>query len=718
MNTPGPSPDSPYPADATGETPWSARQQRIVIAILCLLAFALPTAVAYVTLQMHERHEQTIAVAGSRKLALALASSFDRTVDAIDTLLASFPASLATQSPDDVYQYLRDVQLPAGVIQLSLIDRQGGFVASSLSPPGKPLDLSDREHIRVHLNDDPNDRSVFLSKPVKGRISGTWSIQFTRALRKDDGTLIAVIVASYEISSFIDFYERLRPDGVGFIALIGDDGVVRASAPSFDQLAGLPQTGVLPSVTTTGGPVEGTMSGVDEQGVRRTGHFVRSGHYPFFVLVASDDEAVLAQSHSFRLGVIAMAVVLGLTLLAFAAFGMRHWKLQSAYREKTLQAIARQREAHVLQAISRVPGITVLHVEKGQTTRIGDGQQGELPDLIAERVATPEFLTRLEGDDSSVSIQHFSGTEQEFEVEVVVARLDETAGGTAERASGDIPTAVVFAVDETAKRMEEHKLYQMSKMASLGELVTGLAHEINQPLGVIRLAANNALGGLRKGLPTEHTLEKLERIIRQVDRMKAIIDHMRIFGRRSARIADPSSARAAIVGTTQVLGTDMRLDGIELETGEGEDVHVDCAQEQLEQVLVNLVLNARDAIRERRKHDAELGGRIGITLSRTVIDGQPHACLTVADNGGGIPQAALDKIFQPFFTTKPPGKGTGLGLSVSFGIIRDYGGSISGANVGDGAQFTILLPEAAARPPAGADGRDGRDGSDGTQAAA
>ncbi|MCK0207885.1 ATP-binding protein [Starkeya koreensis] len=702
MNMPGIRPDSPSLAGEAGEMPWPARPHRMLIALLCLLAFALPTAVAYVTLQMHERHEQNLAVAGSRKLALALASSFDRTVDAIDTVLNAVPVAIADQPPDEIYLYLREAKLPAGVIQLSFIDRNGLFIASNLSPPGKTLDLSDREHIRAHLRDDPSDRGVLLSKPVKGRISGTWSIQFSRALRKEDGTLIGLVVASYEISSFINFYEQLRPDGAGFVALIGDDGAVRASAPGFDQLTGLAATGILPPPAAGPGtpamPPEGTMSGVDDKGIRRTGHYVHSSRYPFFVLVATDDAAVLDQSRNFSLGIIAMAVVLGLTLLAFASFGMRYWKLQSAYRVKALQAFARQREAHVLQAISRVPGITVLHVERGQTTRIGDGQQGELPDLIAERVATPEFLTRLNGDDSSVSIEHFSGAEQEFEVEVVVARLDEERGHGAEARRSEIPTAVVFAVDETAKRMEEHKLYQMSKMASLGELVTGLAHEINQPLGVIRLAANNALGGLRKGLPIEHTSEKLERIIRQVDRMKAIIDHMRIFGRRSARIPDPSSARAAIAGTTQVLGTDMKLDGIELATEDGDDARLDCAQEQLEQVLVNLVLNARDAIRERRRQDADLAGRIEIALNRTSIDGRPHARLTVTDNGGGIPQAVLDKIFQPFFTTKPPGKGTGLGLSVSFGIIRDYGGTISGANVGDGAQFTILLPEAAAKP--------------------
>lgn len=205
--------------------------------------------------------------------------------------------------------------------------------------------------------------------------------------------------------------------------------------------------------------------------------------------------------------------------------------------------------------------------------------------------------------------------------------------------------------------------------------------------------------GLRKGLPAEHTSEKLARIVRQVERMKAIIDHMRIFGRKDALTIDPSSAETAVEGTLQVLGTEIRLDGIELTaTGSAGTARVPCRQEQLEQVLINLVLNARDAIRARRQHEPDFAGRIAIAIGRRVTEGQGFVVVTVRDNGGGIPPAVIGKIFQPFFTTKPSGQGTGLGLSVSFGIIRDYGGTLTVADVEGGALFTIALPEVPAAP--------------------
>ncbi|MBS7556281.1 hypothetical protein KHC23_21860 [Ancylobacter dichloromethanicus] len=702
MNTPATEIAPPPAFEPPPPNPaWKGSPRRIALALLCLLALALPTTFAYLTLKLHASHETTLSTAASRKLALALTSHFDRTVESVETFLGGFSAGFASLTPDEIFDYLQGLKPPQGVIQISFIDASGQFIASSLAAPGKMMDLSDREHIKVHLKGEPWQNDIFLSKPVKGRISGTWSIQFSKALKRIDGKLVGVLVASYEISSFISFYDSLRPDGRGVVALIGNDGIIRAVAPGSDQFDGQPASRLFENLPAPDTLSEGIYSGGEPDGIRRSGYYVHSSRYPFLVLVATDDAFTAAQSSGFRLAVMGLSVALGLTLLALAAFGLRHWQLQSAFREQELQAIARHREAKVLQAISRVPGITVLHIENGRTTQIGREEAGELPRMIRERVATPQFLARVKDGDSSVSLEHFSQEGAEFEVEVVVARLEERDEREPRGVNGKMPTAVVFALDETAKRMEQNKLYQMSKMASLGELVTGLAHEINQPLGVIRLAAGNALAGLRKGPPGQHTTEKLERIIRQVARMKAIIDHMRIFGRHSTPTVEPSSALAAIAGTVQVLGTDMRLGAIELSTDTSvEDIEVPCGQEQLEQVLINLVLNARDAIGARRESEADVAGRIDIALAPAVIDGRRHASVTVRDNGGGIPTEVIEKIFQPFFTTKAPGQGTGLGLSVSFGIIREYGGAISATNVGDGAQFTILLPAVEPGAPA------------------
>ncbi len=684
------------PATALEAAPlWQGASRRVLLCLLLLLALLVPASVAFITIQLHEQHEDDVAVAASRKLALALTSHLERTVESIESFLDGFSTLPDDASPQEIYSRLLTARLPASVIQVTYVDPSGAVVASNLLPPGNGVNLADREHIRVHMNDDPTDREIFISKPVKGRISGAWSIQFTRALRAPDGKLRGIIAASYQISDFIEFYEKLLPEGQGLIALVGFDGVVRASVPAASQLDGMDAAAILPGLETLGNHANGPYDGVAWDDVRRIGYSVHSDRYPFLVVVAADRGAILAESHDFHVAIWGIAGGLGLTLAALALFGLRHSRLERAYRERELKANAQEREAQVLQAISRVPGIHVLHVENGRAVRIGDATDDILPRLIAARVETPEFLAQVaQGNTPSVAIEHFSGDGEEFEVELVLTRLRPTTEDRSGLAASALPATVVFALDETAKRMEENKLYQMSKMAALGELVTGLAHEINQPLGVIRLAASNALTGLRKGLPGEHTTEKLERIIRQVERMKSIIDHMRIFGRKDALTIDPSSAETAVEGTLQVLGTEIRLDGIDLSfAGSAGGARVPCRQEQLEQVLINLVLNARDAIRARRQDEPDFAGRIAIAIECCEMDDRRWVLVTVRDNGGGIPAAAVGKIFQPFFTTKPPGQGTGLGLSVSFGIIREYGGTLTVANVEDGALFTIAMPQ-------------------------
>ena len=125
-----------------------------------------------------------------------------------------------------------------------------------------------------------------------------------------------------------------------------------------------------------------------------------------------------------------------------------------------------------------------------------------------------------------------------------------------------------------------------------------------------------------------------------------------------------------------------------------------CRQDQLEQVIINLLQNARDAINERRAAVGEhFPGRIVVRVAGEARPGvAEQLVIEVSDNGGGIPEEMVDRIFQPFFTTKPPGKGTGLGLSVSFGIVRDHGGSLLVRNGSEGAIFSIRLPSRLGAP--------------------
>ncbi|WP_256873379.1 PAS domain-containing sensor histidine kinase [Pseudomonas taiwanensis] len=244
--------------------------------------------------------------------------------------------------------------------------------------------------------------------------------------------------------------------------------------------------------------------------------------------------------------------------------------------------------------------------------------------------------------------------------------------------------------DNTEVRKAQQQLYQGAKMATLGEMATGLAHEMNQPLNVMRMAVANVLKRLASDeVQVDYLRDKLLRIEAQVQRAARIVDHMRVFGRRSdveQQLFDP---RQAVEGALSLLSEGLRGKGVEVRLALGEQgFSVRGFADQLEQVLINLMVNARDAMLGKKEKEPDFAPSILVGL-------EPRGAwveLRVEDNGGGIDPRLLEKIFEPFFTTKPVGKGTGLGLSVSYGIVQQMGGRLSVENAAEGACFRIALP--------------------------
>ena len=244
--------------------------------------------------------------------------------------------------------------------------------------------------------------------------------------------------------------------------------------------------------------------------------------------------------------------------------------------------------------------------------------------------------------------------------------------------------------DISELKQSQGEVIQASKLATLGEMATSVAHELNQPLNVIRMAAGNTLRTIRKGgASPEYLTEKLERITAQTARAAAIIDHMQMFGRKAAGEPSLIDPRKFVGGALDLMGEQLRLADIEIKL----ELPEECPsilghQIQAEQVMLNLLTNARDAIESRAG-----AGEKRITLRVEAGDGETVGII-VEDTGGGIPGNVMDRIFEPFYTTKDVGKGTGLGLSVTYGIIRDMGGTILAENADRGAKFTITLPAA------------------------
>ncbi len=260
-------------------------------------------------------------------------------------------------------------------------------------------------------------------------------------------------------------------------------------------------------------------------------------------------------------------------------------------------------------------------------------------------------------------------------------------------------------VDISDSKETQNQLAQASKMVTLGEMATGIAHEINQPLNVIRLASQNALNRIKQGRVDADYLEgKLSRVVEQTKRAASIIEHMRVFGRKPSQDPEHFSVRLSVEKVLSLMQRQLELSDIAVHVEYPDrDLTVYGYDSLFEQVLLNLVVNARDAISSKAENLERDISRLGNTLQSEagakalyVILGcseyKDLVRIRVRDTGGGIPEKALARIFEPFFTTKDVGKGTGLGLSISYGIISDMGGDITCRNVSGGAEFTITLP--------------------------
>jgi signal transduction histidine kinase/CheY-like chemotaxis protein len=271
---------------------------------------------------------------------------------------------------------------------------------------------------------------------------------------------------------------------------------------------------------------------------------------------------------------------------------------------------------------------------------------------------------------------------EELQLVRPVPRLLERATRPILDAKGALLGRVEIYRDLTAQRVFQSKLLQTDKLAELGQMVTGIAHELSNPLTSILGYAQRLL--LRRDSAGD--CHEARQIFQEAERASTILRQLLL----SARESRPERRRVAL---NQVVSRSLELQRFTLDA---DNVHVQLDLEpvlpfvqgdpgQLQQVLMNLIGNARQAIEEQGK-----GGTIRV---KTMRISEKRVLLEVSDDGPGIPQAIQARIFDPFFTTKPAGVGTGLGLSIVLGIVREHGGRLHvTSNPGQGTIFSIELP--------------------------
>ena len=258
------------------------------------------------------------------------------------------------------------------------------------------------------------------------------------------------------------------------------------------------------------------------------------------------------------------------------------------------------------------------------------------------------------------------------------------------------------------------KLLQQEKMASIGQLAAGVAHEINNPIGYVssnlrtmekyvkRLSEfirrqDEALGPQLNGAPgyeelqefrrrlkidfiADDVVELLKESLEGTERVQQIVKDLKCFSRVDEAELTLADINECLESTLNVVGNELKYKAA-VKKELGELPRVKCYPQRLNQVFMNLLVNAA--------HSIDNFGEISV---RTWQDGK-YACISVADTGGGIPPELLNRIFEPFFTTKEVGKGTGLGLSISYDIVKKHGGDIFVASeVGKGTTFVVKIP--------------------------
>jgi two-component system NtrC family sensor kinase len=234
------------------------------------------------------------------------------------------------------------------------------------------------------------------------------------------------------------------------------------------------------------------------------------------------------------------------------------------------------------------------------------------------------------------------------------------------------------------------RLYQSDRLSSLGQLAASVAHEINNPVaGVLNLSMLLQRIVDERGIPHERVQEVrgyLTQIVSETSRVGRIVTDLLTFSRRPSPQRSETDLNVILRRTLSIIDHKLSLMGVELDVrADAQLPPVKCDASQIQQVIVNLVLNAAEATQ------AKATGRVRVATRH--LAKQASVELEVSDNGEGIPREHLGKIFDPFFTTRGEGKGTGLGLAVVYGIVNSHGGEVLvQSEPGEGSTFRVILP--------------------------
>jgi len=615
-------------------------------------------------------------------------------------------------SKREIFDSLRNLLRNAPQVDvISIVALDGTLLTYSRSYPPPAQNLGDRDYI-AHAR-ELSDGQVFLSDPVENKTNGNWTFYLAVPLRARSGARLGVAIVGLPLASLARFYGSLSLGSDNGIAFYKGSGTLLVNSRVSRGRDGTSQPIARPQRLFEGGPHPGStiVRGNEFSSLSRSDTRIvaprRLQQFAAFVVVVLGEEIYLRSWRNANLfvGTAAALVLIGM------AFSYRRTSRLLAEQERSRR---QNRTNDILSAAFEHPTALVAVLDgAGDVIFANDrfwsafGNHGAADPGCLRRSDLVGATALL---DFAQAGRNAAAAAREFEVEI------ETEAGRkffrfsgAERVLPDIGRCTVLSgFDETERRQAEAALLQSTKLVMLGEMAAGVAHELNQPLFVISLAAQNAQHAIKVdasnagGTAVERNAmleslvarltESFGRILAQVARATTIVQMLRQFGRSGDLDAAPFDVGEACNVAIGIVREQLRLAGVTIEVDISPDpLVVQGMRNALEQVIVNLLLNARDALQANEAANRKV--LVNVRRDRATDEVQ----LRVIDNGPGIRPDLRTRIFDPFFTTKAAGKGMGLGLALAYRAVRDMKGTLKllPDNLlpdGRGAAFEISLP--------------------------
>ncbi|MCM0080336.1 ATP-binding protein [Geomonas sp. Red32] len=572
------------------------------------------------------------------------------------------------------------------VKQLAVFDASGNLVESVLDLP-KAINIADREHFWIHQLQP--DHGLFISKPSISKGTGAVTIFLTRRLTNPDGTFGGVVGIGLKPTFFSSYYDTLGLGSDRSIMLVGrDDRIVRCWRFNDRILAGIDisSSAIFDEAKRRPAGTYEVDSIID--GKKRLSSYRVMQDFPLIVVVAELKETALApfvtRAHTYYLTASLFTLfVAGFSLVMFLAERRtrsqnQRIKEELEEREKVVRAL-KESQNLFSEFLDHLPAIAFVQDLGNGILYSNAAYHGFSGDLAPLQVQPGQYQQHGRSDcrfDScEVTVTDGEGGQRTFD----------TRRFLVER-GGDEPLIGVIAVDISGRRHAQ-------KLEAIGTLAGGVAHDFNNIVTAIVGFASLMQMKLAEGDPLRNYIDN---ILAASSRAAQLTRSLLAFGRKQEANLKAVDLNSMFLGVEKLLRRVVSED-IEFVTGlASRPLPVMADSVQLEQALMNLVVNARDAM--------PAGGTLTVRSGFVLMDDEwieakrfgaagEYGVISVADTGTGMDPRTLQRIFEPFFTTKGVGKGTGLGLSMVYGIVKEHGGYIDAASEqGGGTVFQIFLP--------------------------